>query len=205
MLILLASLTPEQHTPQSCTGIAGPSPRHGFNKDPTIRMAGPPEPYLDPDFSHPTPAAERLHILLSITTSRPLAREVAQQLRPAPKIRHAANAILAQLSDSGGDFNGIHLRMELDANMQGWASGGIEVGAAEHPTTWVLAVSRRRQSLPASSCVTSKHAGCPGLLCVQFPSPNPPQEPSSVRSCVLWSTSIACALCPTTSQPSCCP
>ncbi len=54
-----------------------------------------------------------------------LIEEVARNLRPAPAIRTAADAIVAALTAGGAAFNGIHLRMEADADFQD-AGGGDE-------------------------------------------------------------------------------
>ena len=52
-----------------------------------------------------------------------LIEEVARNLWPAPRIRSAADDILAILTAGGAIFNGIHLRMEADAGFQNWGGG----------------------------------------------------------------------------------
>ena len=55
-----------------------------------------------------------------------LIEEVARNLRPAPAIRAAADVIVANLTAGGAAFNGIHLRMEADADYQHLAGDGDE-------------------------------------------------------------------------------
>ena len=52
-----------------------------------------------------------------------LVEEVARNLRPAPRIRTAAMAVVAELTARGAAFNGVHLRVEADANFQTYANG----------------------------------------------------------------------------------
>ena len=52
-----------------------------------------------------------------------LIEEVSRNLRPAPRIRTTADAIVAGLTARGAAFNGVHLRVEADANFQTYANG----------------------------------------------------------------------------------
>ncbi len=62
-----------------------------------------------------------------------LVEEVSRNLRPAPRIRRAADAIVANLTAGGAAFNGIHLRLERDAGFKDLV-GGEEVGAKSEST-----------------------------------------------------------------------
>ena len=57
-----------------------------------------------------------------------LVEEVSRNLRPAPPIQRAADAIVANLTAGGAAFNGIHLRLEADAGFKNLV-GGEEVRA----------------------------------------------------------------------------
>ncbi len=60
-----------------------------------------------------------------------LIEEVARNLRPAPRIRTAATAVVAELTArEGSAFNGVHLRVEADANFQTYANGNEVRGCA---------------------------------------------------------------------------
>ena len=52
-----------------------------------------------------------------------LIEEVSRNLRPAPPICKAAAAIVTQLTARGAAFNGVHLRVEADANFQTYVDG----------------------------------------------------------------------------------
>jgi hypothetical protein len=58
-----------------------------------------------------------------------LVEEVSRNLRPSPTTRTAADAILANLTASGGAFNGVHLRLEDDAPYKEYAGGEQVCGA----------------------------------------------------------------------------
>ncbi len=57
-----------------------------------------------------------------------LVEEVSRNLRPAPPIRRAADAIVGSLTAGGAAFNAIHLRVEQDAGFKNLV-GGEEVQA----------------------------------------------------------------------------
>ena len=57
-----------------------------------------------------------------------LIEEVTRNLRPAPCVQRAVDAIVAQLTARGATFNGVHLRMEEDSGYL-QRSGGNEVCA----------------------------------------------------------------------------
>ena len=52
-----------------------------------------------------------------------LVEEVSRNLRPAPRIQQAADAIVATLTAGGTAFNGIHLRLEQDAGFKNMVGG----------------------------------------------------------------------------------
>ena len=62
--------------------------------------------------------------LMVLRSHTELIEEVARNLRPAPRIRTAATAVVAEVNARGGPaFNGVHLRVEADANFQTYATG----------------------------------------------------------------------------------
>ena len=60
-----------------------------------------------------------------------LIEEVSRNLRPAPRIRAAAEDIVARLTAGGAAFNGVHLRLEGDANFRTFTEGSTEVGQGQ--------------------------------------------------------------------------
>ncbi len=56
-----------------------------------------------------------------------LIEEVSRNLRPAPRIRAVAEEIVSQLTAGGEAFNGVHLRVEGDANFQTFTGNSTEV------------------------------------------------------------------------------
>ena len=52
-----------------------------------------------------------------------LIEEVSRNLRPAPRIQQAAATVVAELTARGAVFNGVHLRVEADADFQRYANG----------------------------------------------------------------------------------
>ena len=64
-----------------------------------------------------------------------LIEEVSRNLRPAPRIREAADAIVGELTANGSVYNGVHLRVEADANFKTYADTA-EVRASESGYGW---------------------------------------------------------------------
>ena len=75
-----------------------------------------------------------------------LIEEVSRNLRPAPRIREAADAIVTELTADGAAFNGVHLRVEADANFKAYA-GSAEV--CRQPPV-------KEPGLPASASLSCK-------------------------------------------------
>ncbi len=96
-----------------------------------------------------------------------LIEEVSRNVLAAPRIRRLADVIVARLSASGATFNGVHLRLEQDANWQDRIAGGQMVRtprfprkSAERTALWVRCVQSQMVDTVCTFCQQRSYCKC---------------------------------------------
>ena len=72
-------------------------------------------------------AASDLTVFCLTRSHTELIEEVSRNVLAAPRIQRLADIIVSRLSAAGAAINGVHLRLELDANFQTRVAGGETV------------------------------------------------------------------------------